>query len=308
MKNTGLVRILKGAKADLFKLNGDSIGFTIGPLINGVARMDNIKLAIDILLTDDDSVAKKLRLQMVKVNDSRKALQKSIVEQYMKQVDSNQKVLVVLDEQSSKGFNGIVAQNLADTYKRPVIVGRLHNGTASGSFRSFGTFDMKTFLIQSGLVEEAMGHPQAGGFTVKEEKLDELLQYIENNLPELEDKEPTVTYDLELNVSEVPEYIQAVEQFNLLTGNGFPKVIVRVNGITVESASVIGKTQETVKIKTFDNIELIKFKVNEHYASELGYFDTIDVVGQMNVNEWYNFATKVKTITNQVMLNDYRVQ
>jgi single-stranded-DNA-specific exonuclease len=167
---------------------------------------------------------------------------------------------------------------------------------------------MKTFLIQSGLVEEAMGHPQAGGFTVKEEKLDELLQYIENNLPELEDKEPTVTYDLELNVSEVPEYIQAVEQFNLLTGNGFPKVIVRVNGITVESASVIGKTQETVKIKTFDNIELIKFKVNEHYASELGYFDTIDVVGQMNVNEWYNFATKVKTITNQVMLNDYRVQ
>lgn len=307
LKNTGLIRILKGAKVDTYKINCNAIGFTIAPLINGVARMDEINLAIDILMTDDDSVAKKLRLKMVKVNEARKELQKKIVAQYMTRVDSSQKALIVLDEQSSKGFNGIVAQQLSDVYKRPAIVGRLHKGTASGSFRSYGGFDMKTFLSQSGLLKEAMGHPQAGGFTVEEENLDNLIQYIENNLPELEDKEPTVVYDLEFNANEIPEYINAVEQFNLLTGNGFPKIIVRVNGITVEEQACIGKTQETVKIKTFDDMELIKFRVNEHYASELGYFDTIDVVGQLNINEWYNFATKVKTVTPQVMLEDYRV-
>src|SRR5690606_2553091 len=109
MKNVGLVRILKGGKVDLFKINSSAIGFTIAPLLNGVARMDNIKLAIDILLTDSDDEAKKLRLKMHKLNESRKVLQKQIVEQYMTKIDETDKILLVLDEQSSKGFNGIVA-------------------------------------------------------------------------------------------------------------------------------------------------------------------------------------------------------
>jgi single-stranded-DNA-specific exonuclease len=74
INNTGLTRILKGAKANLFKLNGDSIGFSIAPLINGVARMDNIKLAIDILLEDDDAKCKPIRLKMQKINESRKSI------------------------------------------------------------------------------------------------------------------------------------------------------------------------------------------------------------------------------------------
>jgi single-stranded-DNA-specific exonuclease len=307
MKNVGLVRILKGAKVDTFRMNSSAIGFSIAPLLNGVARMDNIKLAIDILLTDDDNEAKPLRLKMQKINEARKELQKKIVAQYMTKVDPSQKILVVLDEQSSKGFNGIVAQNLSETYKRPVIVGRLHNGTASGSFRSYGGLDLKTLLMQSDVVEEAMGHPQAGGFTVKEENLEHLLRFIEENMPELEEKEPTVIYDLEVDASEVHEYIGAIEQFNLLVGNGFPKIVVKVDGITVEQAECIGKTQETVKIKTFDELELIKFRVNDQYASELTYFDTISVVGELRMNRWYNFKTKETTQTVQVMLDDYAV-
>jgi single-stranded-DNA-specific exonuclease len=307
MKNVGLVRILKGAKVDTYRMNSSAIGFSIAPLLNGVARMDNIKLAIDILLTDDDNEAKPLRLKMQKINEARKELQKKIVAQYMTKVDPSQKILVVLDEQSSKGFNGIVAQNLSETYKRPVIVGRLHNGTASGSFRSYGGLDLKTLLMDSGVVEEAMGHPQAGGFTVKEENLEHLLRFIEENMPELEEKEPTVIYDLEVDASDVHEYIGAIEQFNLLVGNGFPKIVVKVNGITVEQAECIGKTQETVKIKTFDELELIKFRVNDQYASELTYFDTISVVGELRMNRWYNFKTKETTETVQVMLDDYEV-
>lgn len=308
LKNTGLIRILKGAKIDTFKINCNAIGFGIAPLINGVARMDEIKLAIDILLTDDDTVAKKLRLKMQKINEARKEKQKSIVDQYLTKVDSSQKVLVVLDEQSSKGFNGIVAQQLSDRYKRPVIVGRLHGGTVSGSFRSYNGFQFKSFLNEFEGEIEALGHEGAGGIVLKEELLPQLQEYINNNLPELADKEPTVIYDLELSASEIPEYVKSIEWFNTLVGNGFPKIMVRVNGITVEESACIGKTQETVKIKTFDEMELIKFRVNEHYASELGYFDMIDVVGQLSVNEWYNFATKVKTITNQIMIEDYRVQ
>jgi len=307
IKNAGLLRILKGGKVDLFKINCNAIGFTIAPLINGVARMDEIKLAMDILLEDDDTICKKLRLKMQKINEARKEKQKEIVEQYMTKVKSNEKVLIVLDEQSSKGFNGIVAQQLSDVYKRPVIVGRLHNGTISGSFRSYNNFKFKSFLNEFQGEIEAMGHEGAGGIVMKEELLPELEKFIDFNFPELEDKEPTVIYDFEITADEVPEYIKAIEKFNLLVGNGFPKIVTRVNGITVEESSCIGKTMETVKIKTFDEMELIKFRVNENYASELGYFDTIDAVGQLNVNEFYNFGLKKKVITNQIMLEDYKI-
>lgn len=308
MKNVGLVRILKGGKVDTFRMDASAIGFTIAPLINGVARMDCIKLAIDILLTDDDNEAKKLRLKMQKVNETKKVLQKQIVNQYMTKVNSSKKVLMVLDEQSSKGFNGIVAQQLSDRYKRPVLVGRLHKGTASGSFRSYNGFKMKTFLQGFGEDIEALGHEGAGGFVIKEDRLQDLETYIDRLMPSLDDEEPTVLYDIEIDVSEIGEYIRAVEQFNIVTGNGFPKITVRVNGITVEEAQCIGKTQETVKVKTFDDMELIKFRVNNQYASELVVFDMIDAVGELKMNNFYNFGLKQMISTPQVMLEDFKVQ
>lgn len=306
IKNLGLIRILKGANADFYKLDGDTIGFKIAPLINGVARMDEIKLAIDILLADDDKICKKLRLKMSKLNEARKEKQKEIVKQYMTKVDDSKKVLIVMDEQSSKGFNGVIAQQLAEKYNRPAIVGRLHEGSFSGSFRSYGDLDLKTFLDDSGLTEYVKGHPQAGGFSVKKENIKSLTEYIEENLPELKELEPFVYYDLEIDASEVGEYVLISEKFNKLTGKGFPKVAFRVNNITIEDVECIGSTMETVKFKTFDKMELIRFKVDENYASELGCFDEIDAVGQLGNNEWYNFQTRVKTVTPQIILNDYK--
>jgi len=305
MKNTGLVRILKGGKADLFKLDCNSIGFTIAPLLNGTARMDNIKLAIDILLSDDDTVCKKLRLQMSKLNDKRKEIKKGLVEAYSKRVNLDQKVLVVLDDKSSKGFNGIIAQQLSEKFKRPVLVGRLHKGVASGSFRSYNGLKFKSFLQDFDGEIEALGHEGAGGFIINEEYLDNLNTYIERCLPELDEKGQTVIYDLEIPVDEIGDYIKPIERFNLLTGNGFYKIIVKVTGITVEEPECIGKTMETVKIKTYDEMELIKFRVDEHYASELGHFDTVDVVGVLSMNEFYNFGLKKKICTPQVMIEDY---
>lgn len=307
IKNTGLVRICKGAKVNTFGgIKGDDIGFSIAPLLNGVARMDNIKLAIDILMEDDDAKCKPIRLKMQKVNEARKEKQKEIVAQYMKSVDESKKVLVVMDEQSSKGFNGIVAQQLTDKYKRPAIVGRMHNGKLSGSFRSYNGFKFKTFLNQFDGELEAMGHEGAGGIVIAEEQLENLYAYIERHLPKLDDLEPTVLYDVELDVSEINEYLSVVERYNHLAGAGFPRIVVRVNGITVDETACIGKTMETVKIKTLDNMELIKFRVDDTYANELGAFDTIEVVGQLSMNVFYNFKTKETVKTPQVMIEDYK--
>ncbi|MGV4321155.1 single-stranded-DNA-specific exonuclease RecJ [Bacillus mojavensis] len=307
VKNTGLIRILKGAKADLYRLNSDSIGFKIAPIINGVARLDNIKLAIDILLEDDDAVCKKLRLKMQKLNEKRKEMQREITKRYVEQVDDNKKVIFVADEESSKGFNGLVAQQLADKYKRPVIVGRISGGEFSGSFRSYNKFKFKKFLSEFEGEIQALGHEGAGGIIIDDDDIPLLLEYIERFMPEIGETKPTIVYDVELSVEEAKECAYEMERINHIVGNGFPKVIAKVTNITVENADVIGETRETVKIKTMDGVDLIKFMVDENYAAELDIFDNINVVGQLQMNVWFNFAKKERITTPQIMLEDYEV-
>lgn len=307
VKTMGLTRILKGAKIDNWNLDCNAIGFGIAPLLNGTARMDELRLAIDLLLEDDDNKCKPLRLKMQKLNERRKEIQKDLFESYSKKVNLSEKLLVVLDDKSSKGFNGVVAQQLSDTFKRPVIVGRNHKGTISGSFRGYGKMKLKSFLGGfSDIAEiEVLGHEGAGGIVMPSENLELLQEYINKFLPELDEKEQTVIYDLEFTPEEAIENIRVIEKFNKLTGNGFPKVIVRVNGITVDTVDCIGKTMETVKFKTFDEMELIKFRVNDQYGSNVGCWDSIDVVGVLSMNEFYNFKLKQKIYTPQVMLEDY---
>lgn len=308
IQNVGLARILKGGKVNTYGgIKGDDIGFTVAPLLNGAARMDNIKLAIDILMEDDDKIAMKTRLQMQKLNEKRKEIQKEIVQRYSQLVNEKQKILFVMDDESSKGFNGLVAQQLSDKYKRPVVVGRLHNGKLSGSFRSYGNFKLKSFLSQFDDEIIVKGHPMAGGIVdFPEEKLEDLYTYIQRHMPELQDTEPVAMYDLEITAEEVSEYLPFIEKFNHLAGAGHPRITTRVNGIRVEETNCIGATRETVKINTLDGIELIRFRVGESYASELGVFDEIDAIGNISMNEFYNFKTKVMKKTPQVMLEDYK--
>uniref|UniRef100_A0AB39C7D9 Single-stranded-DNA-specific exonuclease n=1 Tax=Bacillus phage KoopaTroopa TaxID=3234046 RepID=A0AB39C7D9_9CAUD len=307
VKTMGLTRILKGAKINNWNLDCNAIGFGIAPLLNGTARMDELRLAIDLLLEDDDNKCKPLRLKMQKLNEKRKEIQKDLFESYSKKVNLDEKLLIVLDDKSSKGFNGVVAQQLSDTYKRPVIVGRNHKGTISGSFRGYGKLKLKSFL--GGFSEiadiEVLGHEGAGGIVMPSENLELLQEYINKFLPEMDEKEQTVIYDLEFTPEEAIENIKVIEKFNRLTGNGFPKIIVRVNNITIDEVSCIGKTMETVKFKTFDEMELIKFRVNDQYGSNVRCWEQIDVVGVLSMNEFRNFKAKTTIYTPQIMIEDF---
>lgn len=71
MNNMGLIRIIKSAKKNPDFLRGDDVGFTIAPLINGSARMGQIELPIQLLLSDEDKEVKSIRLKMNKLNEQR---------------------------------------------------------------------------------------------------------------------------------------------------------------------------------------------------------------------------------------------
>ena len=131
IKNNGFLQILKDNKVNLKSVNSNTLGFTIVPLLNGVARMDNVKLAIDFLLEDDESKVKEIYKQIKELNNSRKRKQNMILSDYESYIVENNKIMIVVGDNFDKGFNGVIAQKLASEYKKPVIVGKLHKGWLS---------------------------------------------------------------------------------------------------------------------------------------------------------------------------------
>lgn len=310
IKNMGIERILKSAKGvNLNNLDGDTIGFTIGPLINGTARMGNIKDAIDLLLTDEDKEVKRIRLRMHRANEERKELQQQMADELTKDIDTSGKMIFVITDESSSGMNGLIAQDIAQKYQKPAFVGRLKDGEIMGSGRSYGGVKLKTFFNDSGLVEFASGHEGALGIGFKQSQFELIQEHIEEHMEDSGHKEQMFFYDIYLDSSEVLDSIDMIESFNQISGLRSPKVYVRIDDIMVNERAVIGANKNTVKFNTLDDIDLIKFRVDEEYAKEVGLMDSISVVGELKWNEWTKFRPVYEVVrTMQVMVNDYKLE
>lgn len=309
IKNAGLERIVKSAKgAKLDNLDGDSIGFTIAPLINATARMGNIQDAIELLLTDEDKEVKRIRLRMHRANEERKEMQREKANELTIDIDTSGKMIFVVTDESSGGMNGLIAQDIAQEYQKPTFVGRLKNGFISGSVRSYNGIKAKTFFNDSKLVEFASGHEGAFGLKFSEDKFEEIQNYVGEHMEDSGQKETVFFYDIVLDSSDVVDAIDVVESFNYISGIGAPKIFARVDNIMVDSRKVIGKMNNTVKIESLDDITLIKFRVDDEYAKEVSTLDTISVVGELKWNEWTKFRPVYEVIrTMQVMIDDYKV-
>lgn len=308
IKNMGLERILKSAKGvNMERLNGDTIGFTIGPLINGTARMGNIQDAIELLLSDEDKEVKRIRLRMHKANEARKAMQKEMSEKFTKDIDTSGKMIFIVTDESSSGFNGLIAQDIAQKYQKPAFVGRLSKGKIMGSARSYGGIKLKTFFNNSELVEFASGHEGALGIGFKESDFEAIQEYIEENMEHIGLRERVQYYDVNIPIDEIPNSIDLIEGFNEITGINCKKIIVRVDDIMIDERKILGSNNNTVKFHTMNEIDLIKFRVDEEYGSELEIMDTISVLGELKWNVFTMFRPNYRVIkTMQIMIDDYK--
>lgn len=303
MKSVCLQAFVKNKNLDIDNLSTIDINFNIIPVINSAARLDKIELALQLFVSDDFDECKSLLRKMNGLNTKRKKIIAELFESYKESIDDSDSVVIATDKTASSGFNGSVAQRLTGEYTRSAIVMKETEDHYRGSFRGYENFDMRTVLNNSGLVEYAAGHAMAGGVGIKKENLDELKKYLNEALKDVIYER---YYDLELNASDVTfELAEEIKKFNRITGNGFPAAKFLVKDLFVVDREVIGQTQETVKIDCGD-VGLIKFKVDEEYASDVGSFDTVNAIGQIQINEFFHYYNGLVRDL-QVMLDGYEV-
>lgn len=303
IKNMGLKALLSMNKKSYNEVDSQVIAFNISPLINGCARMDQIELAFDLLLDDDPSQCIQTAEKMKSVNDKRKRIQKKLTKEIEENLITDTKIIVGLHDMESKSFNGLIANNIAEKHKRPVIVARNYNGKITGSFRTYGDFPMKQFLNSIRFVHYALGHEQAGGVQFDAENLDLFHSIVDEHIQGV-DFVSSIEYDLEIDVDDItPELIREIDAFNKLTGKDFPSAKFKVSNLMVEERKVLGANSDTVKIEC-DGLHLLKFKTDEDWQGEIACFDHIDVIGQLNLNTWFHPRQRKEIITCQMFVDD----
>ncbi|AUT00575.1 single-stranded-DNA-specific exonuclease RecJ [Nostoc sp. CENA543] len=196
-------------------LKPEDIGFRLGPRINAIGRIGDPQTVIELLTTDDMSLALARAIQCEQVNTTRQQLCQQIEQEAIAFVEAEflpslqqDRVLVVVQPNWHHGVIGIVASRLVERYGVPVFIGTYENDThIRGSARGIPEFHVFAALEYcQDLLGKFGGHKAAGGFSLLADNLQELrsrLSQFANQCLELQHLKPLLQIDAQADFHQI---------------------------------------------------------------------------------------------------------
>lgn len=293
-RRLGLKALLELQGLDEVAATVEDIAFKIVPPINAAGRMDHPQVALDTLLATSPQIAQQKAKELMKLNERRRRLTKTVLHEAQDQVDDTLPAIFVFNEKWSPGIVGIVAGRLADTYKKPAIVIGGGVGHAVGSARTAGHIDIHAALQQGAQYALTVGgHRQAAGFSLTSEKV---AQFREAVLEALADSAGEEKSEKELHADAIiaqdlvgwPTYeaVRAFQPFG--EGNREPQFIVK--HVPLIDARTVGRDNAHAKLRLAcgsQDVDAIGFGLGDRIPN-LG--DCVDVFGSVDVNTFQGRA------------------
>jgi single-stranded-DNA-specific exonuclease len=224
------------------KLSSTDIGFSITPQINALGRLEDPRQAVKFLIGTDKSNAETVARVLLEMNEARKAIEKSIVEEIeeqirLKHIDlEKENVIIAASKNWPAGVIGLVASRFVSAYGKPTLLFHLtKDGLAKGSCRSIQEFNMFDALTASSdLLLQFGGHSVAAGLSLKVENLPELKQRLEALVAQQLtpfDLQPKIKVDAQVELSELTKkFIDDLEHLEPF-GNSNDQPIFYVNNV-----------------------------------------------------------------------------
>ena len=230
-------------KSDYKTVDSTAVGFGLAPRINSAGRMENARLALELLLTRDEQKGEQLAEELCRLNLLRQKTEQEIFEQADKKIQAsvlNRHVLVVSGEGWHQGVIGIVASKLMNQYDKPVVLLSIEDGIAHGSARSvegFPIFDAlyecEHYLLRFG------GHDKAAGMTLKAEDIPDFAEEL-NQVAEavtMGEIGEGLTVDLSLPPSKVTLELARKMTFFEPFGEGNPQPVFVMEDVKIQNCA-----------------------------------------------------------------------
>ena len=257
-ENLGLKALMGCTGVNVDKLSPYHIGFVIGPCMNASGRLDTAKRALELLEAKKVAEADLLAGDLKALNDSRKDMTAQAVEEAFIQVENSElkdaDVLVVYLPECHESLAGIVAGRIREKYYRPVFVLTKGAEGLKGSGRSIETWHMYEGLNRvKHLLSKFGGHKMAAGLSMPEENLEQFRKEINEKsgiTPEYLNEK--IAIDMQLPFECVNEKfigeLAVLEPF----GKGNARPIFAERQVQVESARILGKNKNVLKLQVKD--------------------------------------------------------
>ena len=313
--NLGLKKLcdrLFSDKDEDYEYTSGDVGFTIAPVFNAAGRLQDAKMVVKLLISDNEREIDVIIDELLLKNMQRKTIQNEIFEESKKVLEqkSNDYILIDSSKNYHHGVIGIVASKIVDTYYKPAIImeEKPEEGIAVASCRSIASFNITKALqfCEKYLVKYG-GHAGAAGFTIKIENIkkfsEAINEYAKKNLNQ-EDFYKLIEIDKVIPIQKISyEFYKTLELLKPF-GFGNPTPVFLTQNVLLENAKQIGEKKNHLNFdisqKGYSNRGAVWFfkgdKLNE-INKNLFY----DIVYKININQY-----KGKYYT-KVMVDDVKV-
>ena len=288
----GLMNFLKSINS---KIDESKVSFNIGPRINAAGRMKSGKIIVDLLVQEDREKASIMSNEVEFLNQNRKATEKNVFQEAIKQIDQNSFTNIVYSENWSKGVIGIVASRLIEqSYKPTIVMTNSDTELLTGSVRSVSGFDVHDALSKCGdNIFQFGGHKYAAGLKVKKSNFDDFKIQFENTVKNIVDEKmftKTFSYDSLISFSEITlENVKIITRMSPF-GLGNNKPVFRTNDCFLDyKLKFIGKESQIVKSKIKDysgkELSFICFDKKEALINANSSFDILYTIALNSYSE-----------------------
>ncbi|MEC7556778.1 MAG: single-stranded-DNA-specific exonuclease RecJ [Planctomycetota bacterium] len=241
-------------------LEAEDIAFAIGPRINAAGRLQQARLAVELLTTSDEHKARQLATHLDKLNKDRRSLETRILKQAKKQVAENPEwedaaALVLASPDWHAGVIGIVANRVAEEFEKPAVMLALSamEGTGKGSGRSFAGFDLYSGIAAcSDHLLTFGGHHAAAGLSIRSENVAAFREAFSSHVAEhhvVTDEDRELRVDAEVHLSDISR--KAVNALDSLSpfGQGNPRPRFSASGVELaEDPQTMGEGDRHLRL------------------------------------------------------------
>lgn len=290
------------------------IAFGIGPRLNASGRINTADLGFSLLTSESIGESKKMAKTINNLNQERKALEThakevcfSEIEELLDTSDEEPFGYAIFDPSFHVGIIGIAAQRVVEKFYKPTAVMTLVESDGKrlikGSVRSVRGFHVADALKSlTHLLINHGGHAEAGGFSLLEENLEELVREFPLTAKTIfEGKAPqkVIKVDRDIKFSDIT--IQLVQELQLLApfGIGNPSPVFHTKNVEIQSVQMIGDSHIKLELKDSSAMRMaIGWRMRGNTALFRGNF--IDLVYSLELNT-YKGVTSVQLIAKEIL-------
>ncbi len=299
----GLLALFQIAQRDPLLAHVGDLGFALAPRLNAAGRLEDMRIGIELLLTDDHEKAILLADALNQINQQRQSIQQemqifadSVVNELRKR-NNLPAGLCLYHKDWHQGVVGLLASRVKESTNRPTFAFAKeseHSGRLKGSGRSVDGFHIRDALVTidqryPDVIEKFGGHAMAAGLTLhidKKKQFDDAFNEVVSEWA----KEQGQSYVVHTDGSVDSEYL-SVHVAQLIEESGpwgayFPEPLFD-DWFVIKQKKEVGTYHCKLQLQTIDKrkkIDAIAFQSTPNDFPEIG--DKVQMTYHLQVNHF----------------------